>query len=179
MGGRVAIETGLLHPDRVRRLVLLSPSLAWLRSRPWAPLLRVVPTKLGLIQPAPRAVVERIVRRVVPAADDRWTAAGIDEFLRAYLTPRGRAAFYTAARNIYMEEPHGPDGFWTRLPALQAPSLFVWGERDTLVPIGFARHVRDVLPGAEHLELNCGHVPQLERPRETHAAMRRFLQAAS
>ena len=26
-----------------------------------------------------------------------------------------------------------------------------------------------------HLELNCGHVPQLERPRETHDALRRFL----
>jgi pimeloyl-ACP methyl ester carboxylesterase len=175
MGGRVAIEAGLRHPERVRRLALLAPSLAWLRSRPWAPLLRMVPTELGLIQPAPRAIVERIVRRVVPAADEQWTAAGIDEFLRAYLTPRGRAAFYAAARNIYMEEPHGPDGFWTRLADLRTPSLFVWGRRDTLVPIGFARHVREVLPGAEHLELNCGHVPQLERPRETHDAMRRFL----
>lgn len=175
MGGRVAIETGLRHPERVQRMALLAPSLAWLRSRPWAPLLRIVPTELGLIQPAPRAVVERIVRRVVPAASDQWTTAGIDEFLRAYLTPRGRAAFYAAARNIYMEAPHGPEGFWTRLGDLQAPSLFVWGRRDTLVPIGFARHVREVLPGSEHLELDCGHVPQLERPRETHAAMLRFL----
>ncbi|MEA2144441.1 MAG: hypothetical protein QOG59_28 [Solirubrobacteraceae bacterium] len=175
MGGRVAIETGLRHPDRVRRMALLAPSLAWLRSRPWAPLLRLVPTELGLIQPAPRAVVERIVRRVIPAGADQWTAAGVDEFLRAYLTPRGRAAFYAAARNIYLEAPHGADGFWTRLGDLQGPSLFVWGRRDTLVPIGFARHVREVLPGAEHLELDCGHVPQLERPREAHAAVLRFL----
>jgi pimeloyl-ACP methyl ester carboxylesterase len=177
MGGRVAIETGLRHPERVHRLALLAPSLAWLRSRPWGPLLRLVPTELGLIQPAPRAVVERIVRRVVPASHDQWTAAGIDEFLRAYLTPRGRAAFYAAARNIYIEAPHGPDGFWTRLGDLRVPSLFVWGRLDTLVPIGFARHVRDVLPGARHLELDCGHVPQLERPRETHAAIQGFLDA--
>ena len=178
MGGRVAIETGLLHPDRVDRLALLAPSLAWLRSRPWAPLLRMVPTELGLIQPAPRAAVERIVRHVIPAGADQWTAAGIDEFLRTYLTPRGRAAFYAAARSIYLEAPHGPHGFWTRLGDLQAPSLFVWGRRDTLVPIGFARHVREVLPGAEHLELDCGHVPQLERPREAHAAVLRFFSAA-
>jgi hypothetical protein len=25
------------------------------------------------------------------------------------------------------------------------------------------------------VELNCGHVPQVERPRETHAAIRKFL----
>jgi len=61
MGGRVAIEMGLRSPERVRRLVLLAPSLAWRRPRPWAPYLRWVAPQLGLIQPAPRPVVEAIV----------------------------------------------------------------------------------------------------------------------
>ena len=178
MGGRVAIELGLSHPDRVRRLVLLAPSLGWLRERRWAKLLRLVRPELGLIQPAPRGIVEGIVRRTIPGAQDGWAAAGVDEFLRSYLTPRGRAAFYAAARNIYLEEPHGPDGFWTRLPGLTPESLFVWGRKDPLVPLAFARHVREALPHAEHLELNCGHVPQLERPQETHRRIDRFLGAA-
>jgi pimeloyl-ACP methyl ester carboxylesterase len=175
MGGRVAIEVGLRAPARVTRLGLLAPSLAWLRDRPWAPMLRLVAPQLGLIQPAPRAAVEAIVRRVIPGAQEEWTAAGIDEFLRSYLTPRGRAAFYAAARNIYLEEPYGRDGLWTRLPDLEPPALFVWGRRDGLVPIRFADHVRRAIPGAQHLELDCGHVPQLERPKQTHAALRRFL----
>jgi pimeloyl-ACP methyl ester carboxylesterase len=175
MGGRVAIELGLGFPDRMRRLALLAPSLAWLRSRPWAPYLRWVPTQLGAIQPAPRPIVEAIVRRMIPGSDEEWTAAGIDEFLRSYLTPNGRAAFYAAARNIYLEEPRGPDGFWTRLPSLRVDALFVWGRRDGIVPVRFADHVRDALPAAEHLVLDCGHVPQLERPRETHDAVERFL----
>jgi pimeloyl-ACP methyl ester carboxylesterase len=44
-----------------------------------------------------------------------------------------------------------------------------------VVPIGFARHVRDALPQAHHLELDGGHVPQLEHPRQTHEAILRFL----
>ncbi len=175
MGGRVALELGLSHAERVDRLVLYAPSLAWLRDRPWAPLLRLVPPQLGLVHPAPRPIVEAIARAVTPGGGDGWAAAGLDEFLRSYLDPRGRAAFYAAARNIYLEEPHGPDGFWTRLPSLQPPSLFVWGRHDQLVPLAFARHVRAALPGAEHLELNCGHVPQLERPKATHDATVRFL----
>jgi pimeloyl-ACP methyl ester carboxylesterase len=119
--------------------------------------------------------VEGIVRRLIPGASDGWTAAGVDEFLRAYMTPRGRAAFYAAARNVYLEDPEGPNGFWPRLRRLEAPALFVWGRRDTLVPIGFERHVREAVPGARHLEVDCGHVPQLERPREVHAAMLVFL----
>ena len=175
MGGRVALELGLSAPERVNRLVMLAPALAWLRARPFAPYLRLIAPQLGLIQPAPRWIVERIVRYVIPGSGTEWTAAGIDEFLRSYLTPRGRAAFYAAARNIYLEEPHGQKGFWTRLPSLEAESLFVWGRNDPLVPISFERYVREALPSSRHLELHCGHVPQLERPKETHEAIVRFL----
>ena len=175
MGGRVAIEAGLLDRDRTGGLLLLSPALAWLRPRPWAPIVRALRPELGLIQPAPRPVVDAMVRRLVPAASGGWTAAGVDEFLRAYLTRSGRAAFYAAARNIYLDEPHGDNGFWTRLESLQSDSLFVWGRQDKLVPIGFMKHVERALPRARHVELSCGHVPQVERPRETHAAIRKFL----
>jgi pimeloyl-ACP methyl ester carboxylesterase len=175
MGGRVAIEAGLTDRDRIGGLVLLSPALAWLRQRRWAPVLKALRPELGLIQPAPRPIVEAMVRRLVPSGNGGWTAAGVDEFLRSYLTRSGRAAFYAAARNIYLDEPHGDDGFWTRLKSLESDSLFVWGRHDMLVPIGFMRHVEQALPRAKHVELNCGHVPQVERPRETHAAIRRFL----
>src|SRR3954469_2303519 len=175
MGGRVALEVGFDFPERTGRLALLAPSLAWLRERRWATLLKAVPPELGLLQPAPRAIVDRIARTMVPGGNDGWTAVGVDEFLRGYLSPRGRAAFYAAARNIYLEDP---DTFWTRLRELQGEALFVWGRQDRLVPIGFARHVREALPAAEHLELDCGHVPQLEAPGRTHAAVRDFFARA-
>jgi pimeloyl-ACP methyl ester carboxylesterase len=174
MGGRVALELGLDHADRVGRLALLAPSLPWLKARPWAPYLRLVPTQLGVLQPAPRAIVERIVKQFVPGSDTEWTAAGIDEFMRSYVTRSGRAAFYAAARNIYLEQPRGQHGLWTRLPDLKPDALFVWGRKDNIVPIGFERHVREELPQSTHLELDCGHVPQLERPRQTHDAIKRF-----
>jgi pimeloyl-ACP methyl ester carboxylesterase len=175
MGGRVAIEAGLMDRSRVRSLTLLSPALAWLRERRWAPVVRLLRPELGLLQVAPRSVTDRIVRRLVPGGHDGWAAAGVDEFLRGYLTPRGRAAFYAAARNIYLDEPHGDGGFWTRLGSLEADALFVWGRHDVLVPIAFMKHVERALPAARHVELDCGHVPQLERPRETHAAMLDFM----
>jgi pimeloyl-ACP methyl ester carboxylesterase len=174
LGGRVALELALRQPDRIERLALLAPSLAWRRSRPWAPLVRLTRPELGLVQLAPRTLVDGIVRRLIPGANDRWAAAGVDEFLRAYLTASGRAAFYAAARHIYLDEPHGQDGFWPRLATLKSDALFIWGRRDRLVPIGFKRHVADALPDARHLELDCGHVPQIERPGHTHSAIAAF-----
>jgi pimeloyl-ACP methyl ester carboxylesterase len=178
LGGRIALELALRHRHRVGRLALLAPSLAWRRARPWAPLVRLTRPELGLVQLAPRVVVEGIVRRMIPGADEGWAAAGVDEFLRAYLTPAGRAAFYAAARRIYLDEPHGLDGFWTRLATLEPDSLFVWGRRDRLVPIAFERHVADALPRSDHLELDCGHVPQVERPVQTHNAIAAFFSEA-
>ncbi len=175
LGGRVALEVALQHPESVDRVALLAPSLAWRRSRRWAPALRLVRPELGLVQLAPRAVVQAVAHRLIPGADQGWTAAGVDEFLRAYLAPAGRAAFYAAARQIYLEAPHGDDGFWPRLRGLQPDALFIWGRRDTLVPIAFARHVAEALPQARHIELDCGHVPQMERPRQTHDALAAFL----
>jgi pimeloyl-ACP methyl ester carboxylesterase len=176
LGGRVALEVGLRDPDRVERLALLCPSLAWRRQRAWAPVVRMMRPKLGLVQAAPRPLVEAVVHRLIPDAQDGWTAAGVDEFLRAYLTPSGRAAFYAAARHIYLEPPHGDDGFWPRLGTLEPDALFVWGKRDRLVPAAFARHVAESLPYAGQLQLDCGHVPQIERPRLTHAAVAEFLE---
>jgi pimeloyl-ACP methyl ester carboxylesterase len=175
MGGRVALEVGMRYPDRASKIALLAPSLAWLRQRRWAPLVRVLRPELSLVQAMPRSAVEAAVRRLVPGADDGWVKAGVDEFLRSFVQPRGRAAFLAAARQIYLEEPRGPKGFWTRLASLAPESLFVWGRQDQVVPIRFARHVKRELPSARHVELDCGHVPQLERPRETHAAIRDFL----
>ena len=175
MGGRVAIEAGLLYPERVDSLTLYTPALAWLRDRRWRWLFTSSLPRLGLIQPTPRMITEPLVRTVVPGGKDGWAAAGVDEFLRAFLKPRGRVAFYHALRNIYLDEPHGEEGLWTRLAGLQPPALFVWGREDQLVPIGFRKHVERVLDSAQHLELNCGHVPQLELPDETHEATVRFL----
>ena len=174
LGGRIALEIALRHPDRVDRIALLAPSLAWRKARHLVPLARLTRPELGLVQLAPRPLVEGIVRRVIPGAEQGWVAAGVDEFLRAYLTPAGRAAFYAAARHIYLDEPHGHDGFWPRLATLQPDALFVWGRHDRIVPLAFERHVAAALPHAHHLELDCGHVPQIERPAQTHNELNRF-----
>jgi pimeloyl-ACP methyl ester carboxylesterase len=55
------------------------------------------------------------------------------------------------------------------------PALFIWADRDTIVPAAFARHVASWLPAAEQVTLEmCGHVPQVERPRETNELLMNF-----
>jgi pimeloyl-ACP methyl ester carboxylesterase len=184
LGGRVAIEGGLLMPDRVRGLVLLTPSPAFRKLRQLVPVVRLLRPELAAI-PIPighGAAVAGL--RGMFAVPDRirqsWYDAAADEFLRVMRDPRGRIAFFAALRQVYVEEAFGARGFWERLPGLRPPALFVWGERDRLVPHGFERHVVQALPGCQSVVLrDCGHVPQFELPAETHRLIRSFLAKAA
>jgi pimeloyl-ACP methyl ester carboxylesterase len=56
--------------------------------------------------------------------------------------------------------------------------LFVWGDRDRLVPAAFSRHVVGALPDAGSIVMeDCGHVPQFEHPAETAALVRGFVES--
>ncbi|MCW2777943.1 MAG: hypothetical protein JWN17_1668 [Frankiales bacterium] len=181
LGGRIAIEAGLAHPKSVRALVLLAPSPAFRRIRNFVPMVRVMPASLARLPMPPPShgmVVEAI--RAMMSVPDRlpktWYDAAADEAVKVLRSPAHRVAFFSCARQIYLEEAYGRNGFWARLPGLMPPALFVWGDRDRLVPASFARHVADALPDAGSVVMeDCGHVPQFEHPEETLALVRGFL----
>lgn len=180
LGGRIALEAGLRHPTSVRAVVLLNPSPAFRRLRQWVPLVRVMPPDLARLPlvVSHRLVVESI--RAMFSVPDRlpqsWYDAAADEFRRVLRSPRHRVAFFQCARQIYLEDAYGRHGFWQRLPGLMPPALFIWGDRDRLVPSSFARHVADALPDADGVVLeDCGHVPQFECPDVLTPLVRAFI----
>ncbi len=180
LGGRVALEVGLTAPDRVRSLGLLGPSLAWRKRRGFVPIVKLLRPELAAV---PHTLTSTVVRRqfwgmfgrperLHPSVAD----VAVEEFVRTYRDPRARVAFSSAARNIYLEEPDGHDGFWTRLAGLEPPAMFVWGDSDPLVPVSFCRYVSDVLPDARQVVLDdCGHVPQVELPEDTNGLLHHFI----
>jgi hypothetical protein len=57
--------------------------------------------------------------------------------------------------------------------------MFVWGDEDPLVPLAFARYVREALPDAKQVVLDqCGHVPQVEHPVDANALVHDFIARA-
>jgi pimeloyl-ACP methyl ester carboxylesterase len=183
MGGRIAIELALTEPDRADTLSLLAPVLAFRRRRELVPLVRLIRPELAAI---PHPVWAARVRnqfwslfarpeRLDPAAAD----IAADEFCRTYRSRSARIAFFAAARNIYLDAPDGESGLWTRLTRLRTPALFIWGDRDRLVPAAFSRHVAAALPGARQVVLTeCGHVPQVELPERANGLIRDHVQSA-
>jgi pimeloyl-ACP methyl ester carboxylesterase len=182
MGGRIAIEMGLMEPERIWGLGLLCPAVAWIR-RGFHPIVRLLRPEFGLLPHSfRRSMVASQFWSIFYDRDRLDPAVGdlmVDEFRRIYHTAGARYAFLASARNIYLEAPHGRNGFYPRLAELRPPAKFIWGSHDSLIPSGFSRHVRKWLPSAEQVTLeSCGHVPQVERPDETNALLMDFFARA-
>ena len=175
MGGRVSIEVGLRYPERVAGLALLCPAVAFVK-REYHPIVRLLRPEFGVLP-------HRIARRMVEgqfwsmfcdpdAVDPSVADVAVDEFQRIYGSAGARFAFLSSARNIYLDKPFGRGGFYPRLSELGAPSMFVWGTHDMLIPQAFKRHVEKWLPRAEQIVIeNCGHVPQVEQPENVNAML--------
>jgi pimeloyl-ACP methyl ester carboxylesterase len=180
LGGRIAIEAGLAHPRSVRGLVLLTPSPAFRRMRQVVPMVKLLRPELARLPlPVNHRLVVEVVRQFFGEPDRLprpWYDAAADECVRVLRSASHREALLACARQIVVEEAHGRNGFWDRLPGLTPPALFVWGDRDRLVPAAFARHVVEALPETRSVVMeDCGHVPQFEHPAATMALVRSFL----
>ena len=177
MGGRVALEIALEHPDRVGGLGLLCPAVAFVK-RDFHPLVRLLRPELALLpHQIGRGLVEKEFWSLFAdrdAVDPSLSDVVCDEFQRIYASAGARMAFAASARALYLDKPFGRGGFYERLAQLEPPALFIWSSHDKLIPPGFRKHVARALPKAEQIVLeNCGHVPQVERPEHTNALLKR------
>ena len=178
MGGRVSLEVGLRHPDRVSALALLAPAVAFVR-RDFHPLVRIARPELGMVpHQFRRHWVENQLWSMFhdpDVLDPHISDVIVDEFRRIYQSASARYAFLASARNIYLDRPFGKGGFYPRLAELEPPALFVWGTHDPLIPAAFSKYVAEWLPSAEQIVLDrCGHVPQVEKAEQTNGLLLRF-----
>ena len=162
MGGRVALEAALTAPDAFRGVIAIAPYLPWLRFRFLVESAWLIDPRLAEWMPLERAWpllrwLARALETLPYLRDDELAQAGAR--LVYYMScPATRAGFLAAAREMALDPAHGEHGLWTRLPNIALPAAFVWGARDQLVSLRFARAVARTCPDVPQLLLPCvGH----------------------
>lgn len=160
LGGMVAAEIGLRHPERVDRLVLVNP--AGMQSVP--PALRVAGHLLlrpGLLAtvlpPLWKQVLGLVFRR-----DNQHTRDFIRTVEQTYRVEdiHGIAAVIAGLKPDFLHRD-----FLADLDRLVAPTLLVWGEQDLLTPAHGLRRAATRLPNVTAREIpQCGHLPIIECP---------------
>lgn len=178
MGGFVAVDMALHHPERVAALVLVAAAgLSVERMRNDRAMLamrrleRLITGYNGFISTrsdlmSRRAGLRRQVLRLVAAHPDRLPAPLVSEQLKA----SGKPGFIDAVEALTTYPIRA------RLPEIACPTLVIWGERDRLVPVAdAARFTRGITGSRKLIYADTGHVPMLERPERFNADLRAFL----
>ncbi len=172
LGGYVAWKTGVDHPQRVSRLILVDAA-----GYAFAP--ESVPLGFRLAQsPAlaplmahllPRGMIESSVRNVY-GDPSRVTAELVDRYYELTLRAGNRAALFARFGQTRSGE------FERQVVQVKQPTLILWGGRDRLIPPEYARRFRQDIAGSTLVMFDAlGHVPQEEDPAATVAAVRTFL----
>jgi pimeloyl-ACP methyl ester carboxylesterase len=164
LGGWIAAELAVRHPERIDRLVLADAFGLWLDEHPipdFFTKLQDVPALRALLFADPRGHIADLALPEGEPNPDRLVAA-----LKA-MEATARLGW-----NPFMHDPK----LARRLRRITRSTLVVWGDNDPLLPLAYAERYRDLIPNAElRLIRDCGHLPQLEQGREFVAAVRDFL----
>lgn len=149
MGGQVAIHFAVRHPQRLRRLVLVDAA--------------------GIPRPTTPRHVARFALEIAPLW--RW---GDPSFLRVIVGDAWTAGPRTLLRSIghILHDDVRP-----LLATIQAPTLILWGERDSWVPLSHALELRRGISDSSLVVLRgAAHMPMVDRPEAFNRLVLRFLQ---
>lgn len=163
MGGMIAQELALRHPELVRSMVLACTTHSGLFGR-W-PDFRYVPRRSS----RDRGERERSVIKLLYA--DSTPLHLIEEDVRIRLDCQwSSSGFISQFAGILLWSSYG------RLPRLRIPTLVVHGDQDRLIPPENGRAVARRIPGARfELIPNAGHVMTTDQPEMCRALMLLFL----
>lgn len=169
VGGFAAARLAVRHPDRVAALVLVNTG----GFLPMNPITRSLCRLLG--RPA-------VARHVLPSFIKLYSQAhnGVarDARDRAMARAKTRAGADMAAA-LWRSFATDAHDLRRHANTLKAPTLIVWGSRDTAVPLAVGRITRSYLPHAQFHTMPTGHIPFAARPQEFLAVVSPFLARAA
>jgi len=165
LGGWVAADFALAHPDRVDRLVLCDAA-------GYAAVVKNMnPRALSALRLASRDDI----RYLGPLTfHDKRFYEDVDLAFKQRVT----AGDSYTVKQVLESMVRGEDVLDGRVGAIHKPTLILWGRDDKLIPLSFAERFHKEIPGSR-LEVidNCGHMPHVECPEKFNTAVLQFLSA--
>ena len=156
-GGMIAAELAAHNPDLVGSLVLISPVGLWNEAYPVLDLFATPPLELGNYlwgDPDSEAA-----KNAMAAA---YSEAGADVI---ELTLRTVKAMVVAGKFMM---PIPDQGLSRRLYRITMPTLLVWGDKDSVVPVEYVKDFERGIAGAKKVIIKgSGHMVAQEHTQET------------
>lgn len=169
MGGYLAFAMWRLAPERIGALVLCNTRATADADAP----------RNDRLVMAERVERERSVESIVEPMVARMLSPGAQAEAHIVDPVRGRIRRCTPAGIAFAQRAMAarPDSTGL-LASIDVPALVIAGTQDAIVATSEVRAISGGIPGARHVELDCGHISNLERPRAFNRQLTEFLAPA-
>lgn len=158
-GGAITVHFGYHYPHRVLRQVLVSAGGLGREVNPGLRLLTVngAETIVGSVldrRPVRRLLGDARLHRAFRLNEEKLV--NLRRIFRGLLEPDARAAFFASARGVI--EPSGQRGSFIEMEYLaeHLPTLLVWSDRDSVIPVTHAHDTHAHLPTSRLVVLSGG-----------------------
>lgn len=169
MGGMIAQLVALRHPQRVRKLVLLSTTPGGAQSTVPAP--EAMEALMPDMSQPPAVIVRTAMRAIAAPGFADAHPEVIDDIVHTALDAPTPQFVFVRQMGAIMASDRYAD-----LPKIQAPTLVIHGDADRLVPYRNGEILAERIPGATLRTLrNCGHLAMWEQPATLGQTLIEFL----
>jgi 2-hydroxy-6-oxonona-2,4-dienedioate hydrolase len=165
LGGHIASEFAIRFNHMVEKLVLVSPAGMMRKSSP-----TLDRYFMAALYPEHQCVYEAFSEMVYDS--NTINQEILMDFINRMSLPNAKYAFMSTLLGIrYAPDLRG------RLSSITAPTLLMWGENDTTIPLAEYAHQYNGIPNMEELVVikKCGHIAPIEKPATFNRILLRFL----
>jgi pimeloyl-ACP methyl ester carboxylesterase len=177
MGGNVAWEYALAHPEQLDALILVD-SAGWPHRNEGAlntsPMMRLLRTPVigPMLKDLDNSRVFRDALRSAYADPAHATDAIVARYVETSRAPGHRDILL----QLQMDYAGRRAASSAVLAAIATPTLILWGRQDHLIPVSDAERFRDAIHGSQMIVYDdAGHLPQEEVPDQSALAVKEFL----
>jgi len=176
MGGYIGAEVAIQFPQRVDQLLLVSAAGITSADLAHAPIMTLGRTAAAIAthtaaqdrQIASRPKSRHMALLFVARHPSRLKA---DLAYEGFFKGTGKPGFTDALRASLDYD------FRDRLPEIGVPTLIVWGEKDSIIPVKDAQEFERLIPDSRKVVMkDTGHVSMAERPETFNDLMMQFLE---
>jgi pimeloyl-ACP methyl ester carboxylesterase len=175
MGGYIAAEVAIQFPQRIDQLILVSAAGITSADIVHRPILTI-----GRVAAAVASYGAARHRQIASRPKSRHMALALvarhpsllkaDLAYEGFFKGTGKPGFDDALRASLDYD------FRDRLPDIRQPTLIVWGEKDSIIPVKDAHEYERLISDSRKVVMrDTGHIPMSERPRAFNEVMMEFL----